>query len=328
MLKRRSILFALIVFSILIVSTKAQDSKNPPPPQIVNSGVVNGKALNLVKPEYPKPARYANASGAVGVEVLIDETGKVVSATAVSGHPLLRATAVIAARQSTFSPTKQDGQPVKVSGTIIYNFTPDKFNWFKIGSSLAVIENAPAVKSYQWEVAGNFLQKDWTFERQQLQRLEELRQAEIAQITQNSEQTGDKPNIVQNPNSSKAENIVRETKVPFFIKPPLPEQISIAQSLIAAFQGRLATNEKDLWCFNSGLYLSEFISTPKPLNAKQDLFDRLRQHSQNAPSGITPEAIAELQKIVEIFGKKRPTPSDLVQVREQFSRIQQAFSAN
>jgi protein TonB len=56
------------------------------------------------------------------VQVLIDENGNVVSAKAVSGHPLLQAVAVSAARQARFSPTKLSGQPVKVTGVIQYNF--------------------------------------------------------------------------------------------------------------------------------------------------------------------------------------------------------------
>jgi protein TonB len=58
----------------------------------------------------------------VQVQVLIDENGNVISATAVSGHPLLRAAAQAAAHASKFTPTKLSGQPVKVSGVIIYNF--------------------------------------------------------------------------------------------------------------------------------------------------------------------------------------------------------------
>ena len=63
-------------------------------------------------------------SGAVTVQILLDETGKVISARAVSGHPLLQAAAVKAAYQARFSPTILSDQPVKVSGIITYNFTP------------------------------------------------------------------------------------------------------------------------------------------------------------------------------------------------------------
>ena len=37
---------------------------------------------------------------------------------------VLRAAAVQAARSSKFSPTKLSGQPVKVTGVIVYNFVP------------------------------------------------------------------------------------------------------------------------------------------------------------------------------------------------------------
>lgn len=96
----------------------------PPAPKTISGGVVNGKATNLVKPPYPPAARAVQASGAVNVQVTIDERGNVISASAVSGHPLLRASAVNAARASKFSPTMLSGQPVKVTGVIVYNFVP------------------------------------------------------------------------------------------------------------------------------------------------------------------------------------------------------------
>ncbi|MGH9821491.1 MAG: TonB family protein, partial [Pyrinomonadaceae bacterium] len=60
------------------------------------------------------------------VQVLVDENGDVISATAASGHPLLRAAAESAARDAKFSPTLISGQPVKISGVITYVFTLPK----------------------------------------------------------------------------------------------------------------------------------------------------------------------------------------------------------
>jgi protein TonB len=94
----------------------------PAPRAPVSGGVLNGKALSLPKPSYPPIARTAHASGTVVVQVTIDETGKVISAKAVSGHPLLQAAAVQAAYGARFSPTQLSGQPVKVTGQINYNF--------------------------------------------------------------------------------------------------------------------------------------------------------------------------------------------------------------
>jgi TonB family protein len=92
------------------------------PGGIVDVGVVNGKALSLPRPEYPSMARGARASGSVSVFVTIDETGKVIAARAIKGHPLLREVSEAAAKQARFTPTMVSGQPVKVTGTIIYNF--------------------------------------------------------------------------------------------------------------------------------------------------------------------------------------------------------------
>jgi TonB family protein len=97
-----------------------------PQPKTISGGILNGKATNLVKPPYPAAAKAVRAEGAVNVQVTIDEEGNVISATAVSGHPLLRAAAVQAARASKFSPTRLSGQAVKVTGVIVYNFVLPK----------------------------------------------------------------------------------------------------------------------------------------------------------------------------------------------------------
>src|SRR5687768_7144843 len=117
--------------TVVSAPAKINIAEEPPPPAApsptprtapISGGVLNGKAISLPKPAYPPIARAAHASGTVVVQVLIDENGNVVSAKAVSGHPLLQAVAVSAARQARFSPTKLSGQPVKVTGVIQYNF--------------------------------------------------------------------------------------------------------------------------------------------------------------------------------------------------------------
>ena len=97
-------------------------TKPTPPRAPISGGVLNGKATYLPKPAYPPIAKAAHASGIVNVQVTIDENGNVISASAVSGHPLLKPSAVAAARQAKFSPTKLSGQPVKVTGVLVYNF--------------------------------------------------------------------------------------------------------------------------------------------------------------------------------------------------------------
>ena len=88
----------------------------------IQGGVLNGKAVSLPKPEYPAAAREAKASGTVTVEVVVDEAGNVVEAKAVSGHPLLQAAAVNAARQARFTQTFVSGEPTRINGYLTYNF--------------------------------------------------------------------------------------------------------------------------------------------------------------------------------------------------------------
>jgi len=105
--------------------------ENEPPPtnepkpilKPVSKGVLNGSAMSLPSPSYPEVARRMRTTGLVVVEVVIDENGKVISANPVSGPSMLRDVAAQAALRARFSPTKLSGQPVKVSGTINYNFT-------------------------------------------------------------------------------------------------------------------------------------------------------------------------------------------------------------
>ncbi len=95
----------------------------PPAKRIVAATrVLNSEALSLPKPPYPTIARQAGAQGAVNVQVLIDESGRVISAKAISGNPLLKAAAQQAATLARFSPTMLGDQAVKVSGVITYNF--------------------------------------------------------------------------------------------------------------------------------------------------------------------------------------------------------------
>lgn len=97
--------------------------ENKKPPADISLGVINGKATSLPKPPYPPSARAVGASGAVNVQVTIDENGKVISARAVSGHVLLRDAAERAARSARFTPTYLSERAVKVNGLIVYNFT-------------------------------------------------------------------------------------------------------------------------------------------------------------------------------------------------------------
>lgn len=103
------------------VPTVIGDS-NPQPAARVSGGILNGRAINRIMPVYSREAREAGASGTVEVRVVFDETGKVIWARAISGHPELRRAAEDAAWKTKFSPTIPSGEAVRTSGVLLYNF--------------------------------------------------------------------------------------------------------------------------------------------------------------------------------------------------------------
>lgn len=87
------------------------------------SSVLNGRAIKLPKPDFPRQLRASNVSGRVVVKVWIDEMGKVIEARDMCGaHPVLAKASLAAAQKAEFTPTKLSGMPVKVQGIITYNF--------------------------------------------------------------------------------------------------------------------------------------------------------------------------------------------------------------
>lgn len=88
----------------------------------MTSEMVTGKAVRKTQPPYPQIARAARAQGTVPVQIIISEEGRVIAASVISGHPLLRDAARQAAMQWVFSPTVLNGKSVKVSGVISFNF--------------------------------------------------------------------------------------------------------------------------------------------------------------------------------------------------------------
>ena len=96
--------------------TQQQGNQKRPP---ISGGMLNGKAIYMPPPEIPPGEKVG---GVVMVQILVDEQGTVIDARAVSGPPGLHASAVNAARFARFSPTMLMGEPVRVQGTLAYNF--------------------------------------------------------------------------------------------------------------------------------------------------------------------------------------------------------------
>jgi Ca-activated chloride channel family protein len=109
-----------------------------PPPEVVPSqlpvgstvaasgGVLQGSATKKVQPAYPAIAKSARARGAVQVQITINESGEVINARVVNGHPVFRDAALRAAKQWRFKPTALSGVPVKATGVLSFDFDSGK----------------------------------------------------------------------------------------------------------------------------------------------------------------------------------------------------------
>ena len=85
-------------------------------------GILNSQAIQLPAPNYPAAAKSVHAAGEVQVKVLVDETGRVISAEAIFGPESLRQAAVDAAKLARFKPLLVNGVVVKFSGILTYSF--------------------------------------------------------------------------------------------------------------------------------------------------------------------------------------------------------------
>jgi TonB family protein len=108
------------------VSRPAQTAAAPPPavqqpaqarPRV--GGVVEQATLIRRAPtSYPALARQARVSGTVRVEAVVGTDGKVKSAKAISGPPLLRQAAVDSVKQWTYRPATLNGVPSQTTVSV------------------------------------------------------------------------------------------------------------------------------------------------------------------------------------------------------------------
>jgi Ca-activated chloride channel homolog len=102
-----------------------QETAVPSGPVRRSEGVMRGNAIERVSPTYPSIAKQVGVQGDVVVEVLIDEQGRIESATVLSGPALLQQAALVAVRRWTFRPTIRNGIPVRTTGVMTFRFNLD-----------------------------------------------------------------------------------------------------------------------------------------------------------------------------------------------------------
>ena len=293
---------ALLLSILLTVTAYAQQVPTKP----IMGGVLNGKAISLPRPAYPPAAREVGASGAVTVQVLVDENGVVISATATSGHPLLRANAVEAARAAAFSPTTLNGEPVKVSGVITYNFVPP----VTVVRMFFVLSHANETGTFGKYVTPESLARqllqDWIQERELLNSLtfeKELRDEEVPPRRQqtsepvlppdtNSRYTGlgDIPSSSESHGSRKLDSASRDT----------------LRLLTAMIEKRAREGVIVSWVCDLGGALGMFVAEANDEAKFQSHVSRIESLLEHAPQGIKYEPLRLVNEFVT-FAKNADT---------------------
>ena len=79
-------------------------------------------AVEQVSPKFPRSCRCL---GIIRVSILIDAKGRVKCVNTSGGNPLLRASAMQAAKKWTFNPVMTDGKAISARGELVFEFSSD-----------------------------------------------------------------------------------------------------------------------------------------------------------------------------------------------------------
>lgn len=321
----------LLLSTIFILSSLIISAQTPQPlPKQINGGVLNGKAISLQKPSYPSAAKAVKASGAVSVQVLIDEQGNVVSASAVSGHPLLRQAAEQAALASKFAPTTLSGQPVKVSGIITYNFVSEittismTGNWYQTGMALSALEKMPTLRYFDPSMLIYIIPADWTAEREQIARLSELKKDEM----QIPDEKASKERVIDERmiKTDDAKEPIKLITTRVGVSPEQKvssESNALAQSLISSIRGRLAGKELDLWYFNLGVGINQALSDADSRSEEKRVsgVKPFREFLKTAPTEVSEDILMDLGKIASLAEKGIFSDQDNIAVTQLMMKL-------
>lgn len=284
-------LAALCIAGLLFTvsaSGQASGTDAKPTPRQISGGVLNGKAMYLPKPNYPPAAKAVGAAGAVSVQVLIDEEGYIASATAVSGHPLLREAAIEAAHSARFSPTTLNGQPVKVSGVIVYNFVRD-ISLTGLGYELALAERSGRFRKY---VAAQ-LPANWAAERQVL-----------STLSYDSDRDS-----VKTAKTAKGAYLIQGEGLDVTAK-LTPESVRAIGRLQTDIDARLRADQNRQWAFRLGQALGKLVGEINDENRMRLNTVELEQLTATAPANAPEQAMNKLRSFIDKAKSAGSSPTE------------------
>lgn len=293
---KKCALIALFLLHSLASASFAQTPQTSP--KLVSAGVVNGRSTNLVRPPYPAAARAVKVSGSVNVSVTISEDGKVISAQAISGHPLLRAVSVQAARESTFAQTFLDGKPVKVIGIIVYNFV-GPMSMTEMGFELARAERSEKDRNYvKYASIASNLPDEMTDERKDLSRLAGRFFPKPVEPAKSPEQTEPVGDSLKAPAMYSVRRTDAESATLAKTETPMGDPAQFIENLRLRILEKLGAESANGWQFDLGAKLQRLDSELSDAARTIANLDDLKAHAESAPETISPDLIGRINDIV------------------------------
>lgn len=321
----KTILVALAV-AICISSAFAQNARNSNSgglPAVISGGILNGKATSLPTPVYPADAAAVGVTGTVTVQILVDEFGKVIDAKATTGHPLLRVPAVDAARVATFSPTKLQGAPVKISGVLIYNFVaPLTVTRFTFVLSHADRTGRFGAYSNPQALASQ-LPTDWTQEKDLLNSLTFAEHS--ANISSDgsgkTEATGDLSTGIK-PSEPKRSSVKGDTNFsPNAVRELDDRSRGVVRELLDAVKGRTSNHELSEWEFELGSSMAELVIVLEGTDDAGTSIEKVREVLDRVPAEITPRSREQLSQFLASFNTIKVTDENRAEMAASAARI-------
>lgn len=286
-------LFAFgLILAAAVVSAGQSPSHTPADPDSISGGVLNGRASYLAIPEYSPAARTVRACGTVNVRVRVNDIGTVVEATSISGHPLLRATAVSAALKSKFLPTRIYGQQVTVSGIIVYNFICE-ITLLEIGYDLSNIENGGI--TFRGADTSARLPSEW---KDEISRVGELQRLIEASRWIESETNSPQRDDSVNARRSTQEN---QTRFPTIAAEGLPgdsPQI-VARELIGKIGYRLTGSPEQGWSFLIGVAAARLVAAADDAEALNAAAIGMQSLIDSVPANASKSVLAGARELLE-----------------------------
>ena len=107
----------LAILTLLMGFTALADD-----PTLIATASAMARATKKVSPDYPMAAKQLNVTGQQEVSIVVDLQGGVEDAKVIKGNAMFTQASLAAARQWKFTPLTKDGQPIRFSAVIIFNY--------------------------------------------------------------------------------------------------------------------------------------------------------------------------------------------------------------